>query len=140
MIRKIEPKDYQDLIPIWESAVLNTHDFLKKEDFEFYKEQMPLYFEHVDLFGFEENGKLVGFMGIANESLEMLFIHNDVRGKGIGKQLLEYSIANCKVTKVDVNEQNSQAVGFYEHMGFRVLNRSELDGQGKEYPILHMSL
>lgn len=140
MIRKIEPKDYQDLIPIWESAVLNTHDFLKKEDFEFYKEQIPLYFEHVDLFGFEENGKLVGFMGIANENLEMLFIHNDVRGKGIGKKLLKFGIVNCKVTKVDVNEQNSQAVGFYEYMGFRVLNRSALDGQGKEYPILHMSL
>lgn len=140
MIRKIEPKDYQDLIAIWESAVLNTHDFLKKEDFDFYKEQIPLYFEHVDLFGFEENGKLVGFMGIAEENLEMLFIHNDVRGKGIGKKLLEYGIANCKVTKVDVNEQNSQAVGFYEYMGFQVFNRSALDGQGKEYPILHMSL
>ncbi|WP_300669118.1 GNAT family N-acetyltransferase [Soonwooa sp.] len=140
MIRKIEAKDYQDLIPIWESAVRNTHDFLKEEDFNFYKEQIPMYFDHVNLFGFEENGKLIGFMGIAEDNLEMLFIHNDARGKGIGKQLLNYGIANCDVKKVDVNEQNAQAVGFYEYMGFQVLNRSELDGQGKAYPILHMGL
>lgn len=99
-----------------------------------------MYFEHVNLFGFEENGRLIGFMGIAEENVEMLFIHNDARGKGIGKQLLEYGIANCKVAKVDVNEQNAQAVGFYEYMGFHILNRSELDGQGKAYPILHMAL
>ncbi len=99
-----------------------------------------MYFEHVDLFGFEENGKLIAFMGIAEENLEMLFIHNDARGKGIGKRLLNYGIANCNVKKVDVNEQNTQAVGFYDHMGFQVVNSSELDGQGKAYPILHMSL
>jgi putative acetyltransferase len=45
-----------------------------------------------------------------------------------------------EITKVDVNEQNIQAVGFYKHIGFHVLGRSESDGQGKEYPILHMGL
>ncbi len=44
------------------------------------------------------------------------------------------------MTKVDVNEQNPQAVGFYEHMGFRLVSKSELDGEGKPYPILHMQL
>ncbi|ENH9207696.1 GNAT family N-acetyltransferase, partial [Vibrio vulnificus] len=44
------------------------------------------------------------------------------------------------VTKVDVNEQNPQAVGFYEHMGFKVVSRSPLDDMGKPFPILHMTL
>ena len=140
MIRKTKLTDYPALIEIWESAVLNTHDFLKEEDFSYYKEQMPVYFEHVTLWGFEEEGVLVGFMGIAEEYLEMLFIHNDCRGKGIGKKLMMYAIDNLKVTKVDVNEQNIQAVGFYNNIGFNVLKRSALDGQGKEYPILHMGL
>ena len=42
------------------------------------------------------------------------------------------------VKYVDVNEQNPQAVGFYNHMGFKVFKKSELDEQGNPFPILHM--
>lgn len=70
----------------------------------------------------------------------MLFVHNDFRGKGIGRELIIYAIKNLQATKLDVNEQNSQAVGFYQHMGFSVIKRSELDNEGKAYPILHMRL
>lgn len=140
MIRKIEVTDYPRLIEIWESAVLNTHDFLKEEDFLYYKKQLPVYFQYVTLVGFEQDGVLVGFMGVAEGNLEMLFVDNDCQGAGIGKRLVEYAIAHLKVTKVDVNEQNAQAVGFYKHIGFNLLSRSELDVEGKEYPMLHMQL
>ena len=140
MIRKIEVADYPRLIAIWESAVLNTHDFLREEDFLYYKKQLPVYFQYVTLLGFEQEGVLVGFMGIAEETLEMLFVDNDCRGTGVGKKLITYAITNLQVTKVDVNEQNAQAVGFYKYVGFNILKRSELDGEGKDYPILHMQL
>ena len=140
MIRKIQTSDYLRLLEIWESAVLNTHDFLKKEDFIYYKEHVPSYFPYVSLWGFEQEGRLVGFIGLAEGNIEMLFIDNDSRGKGIGKQLILYAINEQHATKVDVNEQNAQAVGFYEHMGFRTVTRSELDSEGKPYPILHMQL
>ena len=140
MIRKIKATDYPRLMEIWESAVLSTHNFLKEEDFLYYKEHLPVYFQHVTLFGFEQEGILIGFMGIAERNLEMLFIDNNYRGTGIGKKLITYAIDNLQITKVDVNEQNIQAVGFYKHIGFSVYKRSSLDGEGKEYPILHMQL
>lgn len=140
MIKKIKETDYPRLIEIWESAVLNTHDFLKEEDFLYYKKQLPVYFQYVTLVGFEQEGILAGFMGIAEENLEMLFVDNEYRGTGIGKKLIAYATANLHVTKVDVNEQNTQAVDFYKYMGFKIVRRSELDGEGKEYPILHMQL
>ena len=140
MIRKIKVTDYPRLIEIWESAVLSTHDFLKEEDCLYYKEQLPVYFQYVTLFGFEQEGILIGFMGIAEGNLEMLFIDNNYRGTGIGKKLVTYAINHLQVTKVDVNEQNIQAVGFYKYIGFNVYKRSDLDGEGKEYPILHMQL
>lgn len=140
MIREIRVTDYPRLIEIWESAVLNTHDFLKEDDFLYYKKQLPVYFQHVTLLGFEKEGVLVGFMGIAEGNLEMLFVDNNYRGTGVGKKLITFAIANLQVTKVDVNEQNTQAVGFYEYMGFNIQGRSEQDGEGKEYPILHMQL
>ena len=98
MIRKIKVTDHPRLMEIWESAVLNTHDFLKEEDFLYYKEQLPVYFQHVTLFGFEQEGILVGFMGIAKGNLEMLFIDNNYRGIGIGKKLITYAIDNLQVT------------------------------------------
>lgn len=140
MIREIKETDYPRLIEIWENAVLNTHDFLKEEDFLYFKKQLPVYFQYVMLLGFEQEGVLVGFMGIANGNLEMLFVDNCCRGAEIGKQLVAYAVANLQVTKVDVNEQNTQAIGFYKYMGFNIVGRSELDGEGKEYPILHMGL
>ena len=140
MIRKVKATDYPRLMEIWESAVSSTHDFLKEEDFLYYKEQLPVYFQHVTLFGFEQEGILIGFMGIAEGNLEMLFVDDNYRGIGIGKRLITYAIGNFQVTKVDVNEQNIQAVGFYKYMGFSIYKRSNLDGEGKEYPILHMQL
>ncbi len=70
----------------------------------------------------------------------MLFIHPDSRGKGIGKSLTLFAIREKGIRKVDVNEQNPQAVGFYEHMGFEVVSRSPLDPQGKPFPVLMMEI
>lgn len=70
----------------------------------------------------------------------MLFIAPEERGKGLGRQLIKYGIENYAVNEVCVNEQNPQAVGFYEHMGFRVYKRTDFDEQGNPYPILCMEL
>ena len=138
MIREVKKTDYPILVDIWESAVLSTHDFLKKEDFLYYREHLPTYFQYVTLYGYEQDGRLVGFIGVAENNIEMLFVHNDYRYKGVGKRLVMYAIEKLQVCKVDVNEQNIQAIGFYRHMGFSVITRSDLDVEGKAYPILHM--
>jgi putative acetyltransferase len=39
---------------------------------------------------------------------------------------------------VEVNEENSDAVRFYETMGFETFERSPDDGAGRPYPILRM--
>ncbi len=70
----------------------------------------------------------------------MLFIDPDARGQGVGRLLVQRATTTQGATKVDVNEQNPQALGFYEHLGFEVVGRSPLDGQGKPYPLLHMVL
>lgn len=133
--------DYPELISVWEASVRATHDFLKEENIQFYK---PLilneYLKAVDLYCVKDNDAVAGFMGLSESSIEMLFIHPDFRGSGIGKNLLQFAVNELKVNKVDVNEQNDQALGFYLKMGFKVVNRSELDGMGKPYPILHMEL
>ena len=77
-------------------------------------------------------------MGTSGDSLEMLFISPSVMKQGVGKMLLLHAINNLGVTKVEVNEQNINATKFYEHFGFNVISKSDLDGMGMPYPLLHM--
>ena len=51
-----------------------------------------------------------------------------------------HGIEQLGVTELTVNEQNPQAVGFYEHLGFKTYRRTELDEEGHPYPLLYMRL
>ncbi len=140
-IRLAETEDYPKIMEIWESAVTATHHFLTEEDFNYFKEAIPKdYLPQLDVYLISEDDEAKGFASVAVDTLEMLFIHNDVRGKGYGKKLYEWMKETTGLTKVDVNEQNPQAIGFYEKMGFKRVGRSEKDGSGKNYPLIHMSL
>lgn len=138
----IDNFEYNKVVEVWESSVRATHHFLKEEDITYYKPLiLNTYLDAVELRCYrDENYKILGFFGISDGNLEMLFMHPEQRSKKIGKSLLEYAIKHFDVTKVDVNEQNEQAVGFYKHCGFVTKGRSELDATGKPYPVLHMEL
>ncbi len=141
-IDKVDKTEYKEVVYVWEASVRATHHFLKEEDIEYFKPLiLNMYLDAVELRCIKNNeNNIVGFMGVAEGNLEMLFIHPEYRGKKIGQTLLNYSIEKLNVTKVDVNEQNEQALGFYKKNGFEVIDRSELDSSGKPYPILHMKL
>ena len=124
-IQKGENADYSQLMVVWESSVKATHYFLKPEDFEFYKKRIPDYFPNVDLYVIRSGKTINAFMGVLGDNLEMLFVSAESRGKGYGKSLLRYALDNINVKKVDVNEKNIQAIGFYERFGFKVIDRSE---------------
>ncbi|MBB6111299.1 putative acetyltransferase [Mucilaginibacter lappiensis] len=139
-IYPVNKTDYPLVIEVWEASVRATHHFLTEADIQFYKPLiLDQYLDAVDLYCTKANGMISGFLGLSDGMVQMLFIHPDSRGLSIGKALLQFAVEKG-VKKVDVNEQNQQAVGFYEHMGFVVTNRSEIDGSGKPYPILSMEL
>ena len=125
---------------IWESSVRATHLFLSEQEIGSIKQYVPQALREVPrLIAAEgEDGAPVAFAGIDGRRLEMLFVAAEYRGRGVGRRLLEYAVNAFSVNELTVNEQNPQAVGFYEHMGFRTYKRSETDEQGGLYPILYM--
>lgn len=142
IVENVLPENYAELLNVWENSVRATHDFITDEDIEFFK---PIIIEQafpaVSLRCVKNgSGAIIGFLGVHGQKIEMLFILNEVRGQGVGKILLTYALNAFAASSVDVNEQNSQAVGFYQHMGFKVDSRSPLDDMGKPFPILHMKL
>lgn len=130
------------LLEVWEDSVKATHSFLTTEEIKNIKKYVPQALKEIaHLVIIEnENHRPIAFMGIENTKLEMLFIKNSERGKGLGKQLLNYGIKNYDVNELTVNEQNPNAKGFYEHIGFKTYKRAEVDEQGNPYPILYMRL
>lgn len=133
---------YPRLIDVWEASVRATHDFLTEVDIQVMK---PLilheYLHAVDLAAVRgESGEIVGFVGTSGRKIEMLFVAPEERGRGIGRKLVEHAVGSLGCDEVDVNEQNPQAVGFYLRMGFRQVGRSERDGQGNPFPLLHLTL
>ena len=130
------------LLEVWEDSVRATHLFLSNEEINNIKKYVPQAIKEVGHLIIIENERAIpiAFMGIEGTKLEMLFIKNSERGKGLGKKLLNYGIKNYDVDELVVNEQNPNAKAFYEHLGFRVYKRSEIDEQGNHYPILYMRL
>ena len=141
-IETVSADDYAAITDVWEASVRATHHFLTEAHIQFFR---PLvqhsYLLDVDLRCIRDAaGAILGFAGVAGTRLEMLFIHPDARGQGTGRQLLRYAIDTLGIYEVDVNEQNEQAVGFYEHMGFRTFHRAAVDSLGNPFPVLTMRL
>lgn len=128
------------LVNVWEASVRATHLFLSDDEINRIKAYVPQALAGVThlIIEEDENGAPIAFMGIENGTLEMLFVAPKERGKGVGKRLILYGIERCGVERLAVNEQNPQAKGFYERMGFQVYKRTARDEQGNPYPLLHM--
>ena len=125
-----------------ESSVKATHVFLSEEEIANIKTFVPQALQQVPvlLVAEDDTGRLTGFMGIADGHLEVLFVDNEARGKGTGRLLLSCGIREHGVRTLAVNEQNPQARGFYEHMGFEVYKRTDHDEQGNPWPLMYMEL
>lgn len=132
----------EQLVNVWKDSVKETHLFLADVEIDNIQKYIPQALTDIShlIIAENENGIPIAFMGIDEEKLEMLFIAPKERGRGLGKKLIEYGIKKYSINELGVNEQNPQARGFYEHMGFQVYKRTETDEQGMPYPILYMKL
>ena len=110
-VKERTPDLVKGLLEVWENSVRATHLFLSDSEIQSIKKYVPQALNEVLhlLIAEDESGRAVAFMGVEAGSLEMLFIAPEERGKG-----------------------------FYEHMGFQVYKRTDLDEQGNPYPLLYM--
>ena len=138
-LRTSRPEDCTALVDLWRRSVDATHHFLSAQDRMAIDAEVCGFLPHAPVtVAVDENDKPRGFMLIDGTHMEALFIDPDVRGTGIGRQLLQHGLSLHGALTTDVNMQNSQAVGFYQRMGFVETGRSEEDSQGRPYPLIHL--
>lgn len=135
-----EGNDVAVLAALWERSVRATHHFLTEADIVGMRPEVAAALVGVAHLAVarDDDGRALGFAGVQDGVLEMLFVDDAARGQGAGRALLSFAIDTWDARRLDVNEQNPQALGFYEHEGFVVVGRSELDDAGRPFPLLHM--
>lgn len=140
-IKPYEEKYRQQIVDVWENSVRATHHFLLPEDIVFYKGFVnQIDFSSFTVYCLVSENTLLGFLGVAEKKIEMLFLNPNVIGMGYGRLLMDFALTELNANKVDVNEQNQRAIRFYEYFGFETFDRTEKDSAGKDYPILKMRL
>jgi len=138
-IRQSRPDDGTRAIEIWRRAVDATHHFLTEKDRQAIDAMVCDFLPQVPLWlAVDANDCPMAFMFIDNGHMEALFVDPAFHGMGIGAALVRHGLSLYPDMTTDVNEQNHQALGFYEKMGFERTGRSPLDGQGRPYPIIHL--
>ncbi len=138
-IRKSTPTDSPRVLNIWRRAVDATHHFLTPEDRRDIEAEVVAFLPDATLdLAVDDSDNPIAFMLLSEGHMEALFVDPDYRGKGVGRLLVEEAVSRYPNLTTDVNEQNPQAIGFYEKLGFERCGRSELDGQGRAYPLIHL--
>ena len=152
-IRQATACDHAPLADLWRRSVVATHHFLPSGEVErLFHDVHNTYLPGVEILWVAELApcgqtapaqhaagiSLAGFIGCNGAQVEMLFVEPRCFRHGVGRALLEHVRALHPRLALDVNEQNPQALAFYERQGFKVVGRSALDGQGNPYPLLHM--
>lgn len=136
----LKEQDYSKALEIWENAVIATHDFLQEQDREALKQEIPMYLSHVEAYLWFAHEAVIGFSGTHEQNLEMLFIDPKYFNQGYGSVIIQTLIEEAKINHVDVNKDNHQAIKLYIKNGFKIYKESPKDGQGRDYPLLHLKL
>ncbi|EMC2646554.1 acetyltransferase [Klebsiella pneumoniae] len=138
-IRRSRPDEGDKLTAIWCRSVDATHDFLTKAYRKELEEMVRAFLPEAPLWvAVNTEDQPIAFMLLTGDHMDALFVDPDVRGCGVGKLLIENALSLTPKLTTNVNEQNEQAVGFYQKMGFRVTGRSETDDLGQPYPLLNL--
>ncbi|MFK3777678.1 acetyltransferase [Agrobacterium sp. NPDC089420] len=138
-LRPSTGRDASRILDIWSRAVDATHDFLLPADRTAIGQEVETFLPGAPLtLAVDASDQALGFMFLHDGHMEALFIDPDHHGKGIGRALVLRALALHPALTTDVNEQNVKAMAFYRRLGFEPTGRSDLDGQGRPYPLVHL--
>ena len=73
---------------------------------------------------YEEEGAILGFIGVQGDFIAGIFVRREARGRGIGKCLLDTVKAKHPSLTLSVYRKNNRVAAFYAREGFAVVSES----------------
>lgn len=134
MIRTFQKTDLPQTAELWLNANLEAHSFIPASYWTDHLEEVKEAFLHSELYVWEENGQLLGFIGLSGSYIAGLFVHRHARSRGIGRKLLDAAKEQKNCLHLQVYEKNAAAIKFYQREHFQIQSRqTDPDTQETEY-------
>ena len=137
MIRELRKADINKVADIWLDTNIKAHSFIPaqywKNNFEFVKEALL----QAEVYVYENDKEIQGFIGLNDEYIEGIFVSDEVQSQGIGKMLLNSAKNKRNALRLNVYQQNTRAIAFYQREGFEIQCSGLDDATGeKEYTMV----
>lgn len=126
MIRKFQMEDINQVMKIWLDSNIDAHNFIKQEYWISNALDVKKQLMNAEIYVYEQESKIVGFVGMQDNYLAGIFVDKDIRSKGIGKQILKYIKGIRQEFTLRVYKENKGAVNFYEREGLTTITE-EMD-------------
>lgn len=108
MIRLFKFQDLDKIMDIWLQGNLEAHSFIDaeywKKNFDSVKSVLP----NAEVYVYEEDGEILGFIGMDAEYIAGIFVAAGHKGQGIGHQLIE-TVKKKKRLSLHVFDKNTGA-------------------------------
>lgn len=101
------------------------------ENLHFVREQL---LATTDIWGADENGRLVGYIALKPQWVEHLYVLPECVGRGIGTALLDLAKARDRQVSLWTFQANRRARAFYEAHSFVEVARTDGSGNSEREP------
>lgn len=133
VIRKLRDSDVPAVMHIWLASNLEAHSFIPASYWTGSSEAVSHALPQAEVYVCEsgETRQVIGFVGLSGEYVEGLFVRADMRGRGVGRQLLDYAKSLRQALRLHVYLKNRRALAFYRREGFAAEAESTDEATGE---------
>ena len=135
IIRKPLLLDIESIIRIWLESNIQAHPFIHSDywlnNIGYMREVLP----ESEVYVYEQNGSIVGFIGLENHHIAGLFVDRKYQSQGIGTRLIEFIKKKYFSLTLNVYKKNDKALLFYQKQNF-ITAKEMIDTNNNEVELL----
>ena len=132
MIRQLQNADIHRVADIWLDTNLKTHYFISAQYWENNFELVKELLLQAEVYVYESDEKIQGFIGLSSEYIEGIFISDEMQSQGIGTLLLNYVKNRKSKLLLHVYQKNTRAISFYQRESFEIQGESLDEATGEK--------
>ena len=132
MIRELRKADIIKVAGIWLDTNIKAHNFIPAQYWESNYELVKEMLSHAEVYVYESNGEIQGFIGLNGEYIEGIFVCDELQSQGIGKLMLDFIKESRTELSLNVYQKNTRAIHFYQKEGFEIQSEGLDEATGEK--------